>query len=122
VQFGKPSLVCDFQELYRYLIDDFVIQYCLNLAKRDFTFKPEKMASQKLGKREYLNDAKTRDFIAKLNSYFGTVVEIPRIKGGERQIIETLINEEALLFAKYFRDEKSEWLPRIRVIELNFTT
>jgi CRISPR-associated protein Cas1 len=28
VQFGKPSLVCDFQELYRYLIDDFLIQYC----------------------------------------------------------------------------------------------
>jgi CRISPR-associated protein Cas1 len=25
VQFGKPSLVCDFQELYRYLIDDFLI-------------------------------------------------------------------------------------------------
>jgi len=23
---GKPSLVCDFQELYRYLVDDFVIQ------------------------------------------------------------------------------------------------
>ena len=24
-QFGKPSLVCDFQELYRYLIDDYLI-------------------------------------------------------------------------------------------------
>jgi len=31
IQFGKPSLVCDFQELYRYLIDDFIIQYCINL-------------------------------------------------------------------------------------------
>jgi CRISPR-associated protein Cas1 len=30
-QFGKPSLVCDFQELYRYLIDDFVIQHCQRL-------------------------------------------------------------------------------------------
>jgi CRISPR-associated protein Cas1 len=28
VQFGKPSLVCDFQELYRYLIDDFLIERC----------------------------------------------------------------------------------------------
>ena len=46
-QFGKPSLVCDFQELYRYLIDDFVIQYCENLAKRDFTFKTEKLSRQK---------------------------------------------------------------------------
>jgi len=28
LQHGKPSLVCDFKELYRYLIDDFSIQYC----------------------------------------------------------------------------------------------
>jgi CRISPR-associated protein Cas1 len=65
-QFGKPSLVCDFQELHRYLIDDFIIQYCKSLAKRDFTFKTEKMSAQKKGKREYLNDAETKDFTAKL--------------------------------------------------------
>lgn len=41
------------------------------------------------------------------------MVEIPRIKVGERQNIETLINEEALLFAKYLRDEISAWNPRI---------
>jgi len=29
-EFGKPSLVCDFQELYRYLIDDFIIQNFLD--------------------------------------------------------------------------------------------
>jgi len=27
-QYGKPSLVCNLQELYRYLVDDFVIHYC----------------------------------------------------------------------------------------------
>lgn len=27
LQWGTPSLVCDFQELYRYLVDDFVIEY-----------------------------------------------------------------------------------------------
>ena len=32
----------------------------------------------------------------KLNDYFETYVEIPRIKVGERQSIETLINEESL--------------------------
>jgi hypothetical protein len=30
-------------------------------------------------------------------------------------IIETLINEEALLFAKYLRNEKKEWIPRIGI-------
>lgn len=112
-QFGKLSLVCDFQELYRYLIDDFVIQYCQRWAKRDFGFKTEKLSSQKKGKREYLNDAETKDFTAKLNDYFETVVEIPRIKVGERQTIETLISEEALLFTKYLRNERKGGTPRI---------
>ena len=31
----------------------------------------------------------------------------------ERQEIETLISEEALLFAQYLRNEKLEWIPRI---------
>ena len=30
---------------------------------------------------------------------------------GKRQTIETLINEEALLLAKFLRDEKSEYNP-----------
>lgn len=115
-QFGKPSLVCDFQELYRYLIDDFVIQYCQNLARRDFTFKTEKTSAQKKGKREYLNDVKTKNFTARLNEYFETVVEIPRIKVGERQTIETLISEEALLFAQFLRNKRKEWSPRTRVV------
>jgi CRISPR-associated protein Cas1 len=114
-QFGKPSLVCDFQELYRYLIDDFVIQYCQRLAKRDFAFKTEKLSAQKKGKREYLNDNKTKVFAAKLSNYFEMYVEIPRIKVGKRQTIETLISEEAMLFAKFLRKEKANWMPRIGI-------
>jgi CRISPR/Cas system-associated endonuclease Cas1 len=116
VQYGKPSLVCDFQELYRYLIDDFVIQYCQNLNKRDFTVKTEKFSRNKKGKREYLNDYYTNELMKNLNQYFESTVEIPRIKIGERQTIETLINEEALLFAKYLRGERETWIPRITVL------
>jgi len=118
-QFGKPSLVCDFQELYRYLIDDFAIQHCQGLTKRDFTFKTEKASGQKKGKREYLNDVETKDFTKRLNDYFETTVEIPRIKVGERQTIETLINEEVLLFAKFLRNEKKDWIPRIAPLGSN---
>ena len=117
-QFGKPSLVCDFQELYRYLLDDFIIQYCQKLAKRDFTFKTERMSVQKKGKREYLNDIETKDFTAKISGYFEAVVEIPRIKVGQRQTIETLISEEAILLAKYLRNERKGWTPRIPSIYL----
>ena len=54
VQHGKPSLVCDFMEIYRYLIDDFLIEYCRNLKSKDFIVKTEKIARNKQGKREYL--------------------------------------------------------------------
>ena len=36
-------------------------------------------------------------------------VEVPRIRIGKIQTIETLINEEALLLAKLLRDEKKMW-------------
>jgi len=113
VQFGKPSLVCDFQEIYRYLIDDFLIQYCQNLRIKDFTVKTERLSRMKKAKREYLNEPKTRDLMNELNGFFERKVEIPRIKVGNRQTIETLINEEVLLFAKFLRGECETWIPRI---------
>jgi len=42
--------------------------------------------------------------------------EIPRIRIGKRQTFETLINEKALLFAKYLRDERKRWIPRVAII------
>ena len=41
----------------------------------------------------------------KLNAFFEESIEIPRMKVGQRQTIETLISEEALLFARYIRKE-----------------
>jgi len=40
-----------------------------------------------------------------LNQYFESKAEVPRIRVGKRQTIETLINEEALLFAKFLRGD-----------------
>ena len=118
VQFGKPSLVCDFQELYRYLIDDFLVQYCQNLGKKDFIIKTENQSRTKKGKREYLNETKTRELMNSLDGFFETTIDIPRIKVGNKQTIETLINEEALLFAKFLRDERENWVPRIATTSL----
>ncbi len=103
---GKPSLICDFQELYRYLVEDFVIQFCRSIQKKDFIMKNEDFSVKRKGKREYLNDSLTRSLIENLNQHFQTKVEIPRIRVGKRQEIETLINEEALLLAKFLRNEK----------------
>jgi hypothetical protein len=51
-----------------------------------------------------------------LNEFFETKVEVKRIRNGEHQTLETLINEEALLFAKYLRKEINSWNPRITII------
>lgn len=115
VQFGKPSLVCDFQELYRYLIDDFIIQHCTELKRKDFSMKHESLSRKRKGKREYLNNLQTKNFMKNLYKYFQMKVEIPRIRVGKRQEVETLLNEEALLLAKYIRDERQNWIPRIAI-------
>lgn len=112
-QMAKLSLVCDFQELYRYLIDDFLINYCQRINKKDFKMKTESASHGKKGKREYLTDSETKIILHELNDFFETRVEVKRIRNGEHQTLETLINEEALLFAKYLRGETSIWLPRI---------
>jgi CRISPR-associated protein Cas1 len=112
-QFGKPSLVCDLMEPYRYLIDDFIIQFCRSLKKKDFAMKREDYSSKRKGEREYLNKALAKDMMIKLNSFFESIIEIPRVKHGNKQTVETLINEEAMLFARYLRNEKDSWIPRI---------
>ena len=115
-QFGKPSLICDFMEIYRYVIDDFIIGFCKELSKKDFITKSELMSRGKIGKREYLNDNETKSFMVELDSLFNSYVEIPRIRTGKRQEFETLISEEALLLAKYLRHEKPSWIPRLPTI------
>ena len=115
-QFGKPSLVCDFMELYRCLVDGFLIEYCKNLSKRDFSMKVENFSKHRKGKREYLNDSLTSDLSNRLNLFFESKVDVPRIKHGKRQSVETLINEEALLLARFLREEIREWTPRIAML------
>jgi hypothetical protein len=54
-----------------------------------------------------------RVLLKEINRFFEVKVEVKRIRHGEHQTLETLINEEALLFAKYLRKEISDWNPRI---------
>ena len=113
IQHGKPSLVCDFQDLYRYLIDNFLIEHCQNLRTKDLTMKWESFSSKRKGKRQFLNNTQTRCLMKQLREFFQLKIRIPRIRWGKKQEIETLINEEAYLLAKYIRGERQDWKPRI---------
>ena len=66
-------------------------------------------------KREYLSDSETKALLSELDKFFETMVEVKRFRNGEHQTLETLINEEALLFANYLRGENKAWIPRITV-------
>lgn len=112
VQHGKASLVCDFQELYRYLIDDFLVERCQKLRKKDFVLVTDFMMHLKMGKKIHLKEFVADGLAEDLNALFERMVDVERIKVGKRQTIDTLINEEALLFAKYLRQERNLWIPR----------
>jgi CRISPR-associated protein Cas1 len=112
-QFGKPSLVCDFMELYRYLIDDLLIERCQKLHKNDFVAVTDFFMQLKMGKRVHLCEFEASELADELNRLFDRMVEVPRIRVGKRQTLDTLICEETLLLAKFLRGERDSWVPRL---------
>ena len=116
LQHGKPSLVCDFMELYRYLIDDFLIERRTKFHKRDFVAVTDFILHLRMGKRIHLCEVEAGRMAEDLNRLFDRKVEVPRIKHGKRQTLDTLICEEALLLAKYLRGERNSWVPRLPLI------
>jgi CRISPR-associated endonuclease Cas1 len=112
-QFGKPSLVCDFQELYRHIVDDFLIERCQKLHKKDFVLITDFIMKTKMGKKIHLCEYETNELAEDLNLLFEKKVEVPRIRAGKKQKVVTLINEETLLLAKFLRNERKTWVPRL---------
>ena len=83
--------------------------YCLDILDYYFFYfavKIRSLSKDKKGKRKHLNDTKTSDLKKKLNIYFKSRIKIPRLKHRKKQTIETLINKDAQLFAKYLRNER----------------
>ena len=114
------TTMSDFQELYRYLIDDFLIERAKKFHKKDFVLVTDFMMHLKMGKKihlkEYEKEYETDSLAEDLNTFFDRMVDVERIKVGKRQTIDTLINEEALLLAQYLRRERKDWVPRIPLL------
>ncbi|MFC1803590.1 hypothetical protein ACFL0D_06455 [Thermoproteota archaeon] len=75
--------------------------------------KKEVASRNRRGKREYINDEQIRQMMKELEKYLNSMIKVPLIRHGKRQRIETLINEEALLLAKFLRNEMNNWIPRV---------
>jgi hypothetical protein len=83
------------------------------LRKKDFVLKSEYVSKTKVVNRIYLDNLNAEELAEGVNSLFLRVVEIPKLRNGEKQTISTLIQEEAQLLAKYLRNERKTWIPRI---------
>ena len=104
VQYLKPSLICDIQEIFRCFIDDFIISYILRLDPID--------SFEQQGTRWFLTPKETKKFIIELNKLFDSQIEHQRIKKfGKKAKIRTIIKEEPIKLAQYLRDEKPGYLP-----------
>ncbi len=55
------------------------------------------------------------DLLLRAQGRFTLKVRIPRIKRGEKQELETLISQEAMLLGKFLREERKDWNPRIAI-------
>ena len=94
----------------------FLIQCCNGIGKKTFVTKYESLSRKKIGNMEFLYDCDSKDLMQGLNRFSESILGIPRIRVGKRQTFETLISEGALLLAKYLRDERKDWNPRIPAI------
>jgi CRISPR/Cas system-associated endonuclease Cas1 len=86
----------------------------VNNEKKILYFKKEKRSNRQ-DKSQYLNKKMERAFAERLDALFHSTVEIPRVKVGKKQEVETLISEEAMLLAKFLRGERNTWVPRIAI-------
>jgi hypothetical protein len=66
-----------------------------------------------MGKRIHLCEYETKSLAEDLNKLFDRRVRISRMRYGSSQTLDTLISEEAYLLAKFLRNEKKDWIPRI---------
>jgi len=98
------------------LIDDYLIERAKKLEKKDFVVVTDFMMRLKMGKRIHLCQYEANSLAEGLNLLFEREVQIPRIRHGSKQTLDTLINEEAFLLARYLRNEKQTWIPRTAVL------
>ena len=97
IQFAKPSLVCDIQEIFRTLIEDFLGTYHQNLEPESFEQK---------GKRIFLKPDEKLKLILALNRLFKKKVPYKRRNFSKTTTIRTIIKEEPLKLAQYLRGNK----------------
>jgi len=107
IQHGKPSLVCDLQEPYRPLIDNFLVEYVKKIKTKDFeaNYRSKKP-------RIFLKHEESSKLIAELSSFLDTKIKKQRTrKFGNYSKITTVIREDIESLARFLRKDIKTWTP-----------
>ncbi len=104
IQFAKPSLVCEIQEIFRALIEDYLLIYHQNLEPESFEQK---------GKRVFLKPNEKLKLILELIRLFKKKVPYKRRNFSKTTMIRTIIKEEPLKLAQYLRGNKEIYEPTL---------
>lgn len=102
IQFAKPSLVCDVQEIFRILIEEFLVTYHQKLEPESFEQK---------GKRSFLKPKQKLKLILQINHLFKKRIPYKRRNYSKKTTIRTIIKEEPIKLAQYLRGNKSFYEP-----------
>ncbi len=62
------------------MIDDFLIERCQKLRKKDFVFVTDFMMRLKMGKKIHLKEYETDSLAEDLNAFFDRIVDVERIR------------------------------------------
>ena len=95
VQFSKPSLVCDLQELFRASIENFLVEYHQNIVPESF---------EQRGKRFFLKKEEKLKLILELNNLFQKKIPYNRRNYSKTVKIQAIIKEETIKIAQYLRE------------------
>jgi hypothetical protein len=99
-------MVCDIQEIFRVLIENYLLGHQQNLEPESFEHK---------GKRYFLKPEKKLELILGVRRLFKKKVPYNRRNITGKTMIKTIIKEETIEQAKYIREEKEKWAPRIPI-------
>ena len=100
-------MVCDLQEPYRPLIDNFLIEYVRKLKTKDFeaNYRSKKP-------RIFLKHKESSKLIAELNSFLENKIKKQRTrKFGNHSKITTVIREDIESLSRFLRKDIKTWTP-----------
>ncbi len=100
MQFSKPSLVCDIQEIFRTVIEDFLVMYHQNIEPESFEPK---------GNRIFLKPEPKLELILEINRLFKKRIPYLRRNYSKKATIRTIIREKTIKLAQFIKRNGSNY-------------